>query len=68
MKVFTTSRTSYTKTLFVVGKDELNENFARATNNLFWTEIKFSGGLTAWSLVFNKRFVFTKTAINEIFA
>ena len=67
-KRFETSKKTPLKTLFVVGKDELNENFALATNNLFWTEIKFSGGLTAWSLVFNKRFVFTKTALNEIFA
>jgi large subunit ribosomal protein L4 len=56
------------KTLFVISRSEANENFQRATNNIFWAEKKFADGITAWSLVFNKKFVFTKAAITEIFA
>ena len=62
------SKTAPNKTLFVISRTEANDNFQRATNNLFWAEKKFADGITAWSLVFNKKFVFTKSALNEIFA
>ena len=54
------------KTLFISTKEELNSNFVKATNNLFWVEVKSFDSLTVWSLVFNKKFVFTKSAISQI--
>jgi large subunit ribosomal protein L4 len=56
------------KTLLIASEDELNENIFLSTNNLFWFDIKTAKGLTVWAMLFNKRFVFTKKALLELFA
>jgi large subunit ribosomal protein L4 len=56
------------KTLLIASQEELNDNILLSTSNLFWFDIKTTRALTVWSMLFNKKFVFTKKALLEIFA